>query len=182
MFPPALRLWLLQRSRFAELCFIHGDVSLYLAEHDGIASVQPGISDVERKLHSVDVAIIGVVDLRGNAADRRVPVTQLAEQQPGLAVEESRHQKAPRPGSLHHIDVVTLVQCHALLQRRLAGWRRKVANGSRRAGLQIRENLLDLAPETTTARRTCLHPNRYPVTVTLQSRWSGVLSLPVRPS
>jgi len=56
----------LQRSRATELCLIDRNVGLDLAEHDRIAPIQPRVRDVDGSLIPVDVAIIGVVNLRGD--------------------------------------------------------------------------------------------------------------------
>src|SRR6266850_5533387 len=82
--PPLSRL---QWRRFAKLHLVDGNIRLYLVQHDRIAAVQPRVGDAERKLDSVDIAIISVVNQRGNAADRRFAITQLTQKQAGLPVE-----------------------------------------------------------------------------------------------
>src|SRR5881396_1621112 len=131
----------LQRRRFAELCFIHRNVRLYVVQYNRVASVQPRVGDAEWQLDPADVAIVGEVNLRGNAADWRVAIPQLTQEQAALLVEVQRDEKAPRPRSLHDIDYVGLLRCYVLLERCLTGWRRKIGNGGRGTGSQIRENL-----------------------------------------
>src|SRR6267378_7291746 len=51
------------------------------------ASLHGRVGDAEWQLDSVNVAIIGEINLRGNAADRRSTITQLPQKQAALPVE-----------------------------------------------------------------------------------------------
>src|SRR5437867_2447298 len=135
----------LERRRSPELGLIYRNVCPYLAQHNRIASIEPRIRNAEGKLHAIDIAIIRVINLRGDAADWRIAKTQFAQEQAGLLIEKQRHQKPSGPGSLDNINHVSLAERDVLLQRRLAGWRRKIDNRRRRPTFHVRENLFDLS-------------------------------------
>src|SRR5262249_39315180 len=106
----------LQRSRFAELRLINRHVRFDFVQHNRIASVQPRIGYAKRELDSVDVAIIGEVNLRGDAADWGSAVTPLTQKQTSLPIEIQRCEKVSRPVSLHDVDHVGLFRGHILLE------------------------------------------------------------------
>src|SRR5438552_5405918 len=135
----------LKRRGPAELGLIYRNVCPYLAQHNRIASIEPRIRNAEGKLHAIDVAIIRVINLRGDAADWRIAKTQFAQEQAGLLIEKQRHQKPSGPGSLDNINHVSLAERDVLLQRRLAGRRRKIDNRRRRPTFHVRKNLFDLS-------------------------------------
>src|ERR1700731_1749025 len=53
----------------AELRGVDRDIQLHIGEFEGIPPIQPREGPLKWKLDSVDVAIIGVIDLSGNAAN-----------------------------------------------------------------------------------------------------------------
>src|SRR5579862_2698313 len=79
---------LLQRGRLGEFLFVYGDVRFDVVQDDGIAAVEPGVSDAERQLEAVDVFVIAVVDLRGYAPNRTGAVAEFAQQQVCVLIEE----------------------------------------------------------------------------------------------
>src|SRR6185503_4100793 len=57
------------------------DVGLHLAQLDRRSAVGPGDDAAERHLDPGDVAVVGIVDLRRNDADRRIDEAHLPDQQ-----------------------------------------------------------------------------------------------------
>src|ERR1700686_4893709 len=53
----------------AELSRVHRDIDLYLIELKFVASSRPCEQDMERNFDPAQISVIGVVDLRGNAAN-----------------------------------------------------------------------------------------------------------------
>src|SRR5258705_6265029 len=72
----------LPRRRFRELRRRDAHVRLDLAELDRRAAVGPGNHSLERHFHAGDVAVIGIVDLRRDDADRGVDEAHLPHEQP----------------------------------------------------------------------------------------------------
>src|SRR5207247_8250406 len=77
----------LQRVRFSELRCVDWNIQLHLAKLNGVPPVQPREDETKWHLDSVNVAIIRIIHLRGNAADRRRAVAHQPHQQAGLLVE-----------------------------------------------------------------------------------------------
>src|SRR5580700_10814957 len=79
-------------SRLAKLRRVDGGVDLHIFQLRVKPAVQPKELVVERKLDPVHLAVIGVVDLRGNAPDRRRGISDHSLQQVGLRIEIERNQ------------------------------------------------------------------------------------------
>ena len=95
---------------------------------------------------SVHVAIIGVVDLGGNAANGRLAIAHHAKKKAGLLIEIQRGVNAVRASALHHVDQPVLPNSHGFIFfHGLAGRRRQIADGGRHAHAPIRKNALDLS-------------------------------------
>src|SRR6516225_1971594 len=62
-------------------------VCLYFLQLSCIAAVQPGELVLERELDAADVAVVGVVDLRGDTANWGRSVANHSDQKPGLRIE-----------------------------------------------------------------------------------------------
>src|SRR5258705_359691 len=71
-----------RRRRLRELRRRDAHVRLDLAELDRRAAVGPGNHSLERHFHAGDVAVIGIVDLRRDDADRGVDEAHLPHEQP----------------------------------------------------------------------------------------------------
>src|SRR3989449_11776364 len=79
------------RGRLGELCVVDRDVLLDLVNLNGGAPARPGDGPAEGRLDATRVAIIGVVNLRGVAAERRFLVPHQAHEQARLLVEVELH-------------------------------------------------------------------------------------------
>src|ERR1700694_1600412 len=123
------------------------DVHLHVLQLNRIPAIQPREREPMRDLDSLDVAIVGVVNLRGNPADGRPAIAQLPQQQARLAVEVQRRDDAIRAVALHNLDIVTR-QCQFRLLRRLAGRPGKILDHGRQADAPILEDLFDLSWES----------------------------------
>src|SRR5262249_49758026 len=91
-------------------------------------SVQPKKAVLERELDSVDIAVIGVVRLPGNAADGSIGVDHRAHQQACFRVEIHRSEETSGTSALNNIDWL-------------------IIDTVRIARAQIGEDLLDAARE-----------------------------------
>jgi hypothetical protein len=92
--------------RFAELRRVDRGICLDVGQLCGIPAVQPKEGDLEREFDSAEVTIIGVVDLRGNASDRRIGEADHPRQKSRLHVEVKRCKKASGAASLEHLVVL----------------------------------------------------------------------------
>src|SRR6516165_10218511 len=75
-------------------------VCLYFLQLSCIAAVQPGELVLERELDAADVAVVGVVDLRGDTANWGRSVANHSDQKPGLRIEIQGCEEPSRAGSL----------------------------------------------------------------------------------
>ena len=98
--------------------------------------------ELERHLHAGDVAVVRVVGLHGDLADRRIRVAHRPRQQPGLLIEVQRDDDAVGGVALHDVDVL-------------------VVDRRRRADAPPRRDLLDLRREQ--QHRVDLRARRAPV-------------------
>ena len=115
---------------------IFGLVRLDLAELGCRPSVQPGDGHAIGHLHAGDVAIVGVIDLRGIEAHRRLGVADHSRQQPGLAVEVQIHRISAVGASLNHLHVATV-------------------DGGGGGGAPLRERWLDLSRKPQSRVQLC---------------------------
>src|SRR5262245_55359524 len=104
---------------------VNRDVRLEIVELRGIPPVEPGELVFKRKLYAVDVAIVRIVNLGGNAADRRGRIPDHASQQARLRVEVERREEASWPAALHHDEIA-------------------IADALAGAAAPVRQRLLDL--------------------------------------
>src|SRR5438105_2996460 len=102
-FPLRRRGW----GRPGEFCCIYCDVQLYLGQFRGGLPIRPGRGPFEGDLHTGDITVIRVVDLRGDAADRSIDEAHQANQKAGL-IEIQIHGRLPRVRSLKHLDVTII--------------------------------------------------------------------------
>jgi hypothetical protein len=89
--------------RPAEHSRVYRDVHLHVSDREAVPSVELGEGERVGELDSVHVAVIVVIDLRGDAADGRLPVTDQPAQQVSVLVEKERCEHAPRTGTLDNI-------------------------------------------------------------------------------
>src|SRR5579862_5094193 len=97
-----------RRRRFDELRVVNRDVRLYFRKRILLAPAYPSVVPLEGHHNPRHGPIIGVVDLRGNAADRRIGVAHHANQQVGLLIEIKGREETKRPASLHNVHVVAI--------------------------------------------------------------------------
>src|SRR5215471_7000500 len=97
-------LFMFLRLRPAELSSVHRGIELHLIELKFVASSQPHKKNMERHFDSVHVSIIGIVDLRGDAANRRVAIAHFAKQQVRLLIEIQGGVNAIWASTLQNVD------------------------------------------------------------------------------
>src|SRR5208282_6854347 len=73
--------------RCGEFGIVNGDILLHLVDLDSEAVAGTGERPAVRDFYAVGVAVVGVVDLRGHAAEGSFGVTDKAKQQAGLLIE-----------------------------------------------------------------------------------------------
>src|SRR5215467_3078165 len=66
---PSLHLVCMCGNRPPKLRGVNWDVGLNFTQLNGIPAVHPSEDHAKRHLNSADIAIIGIIDLRGNASD-----------------------------------------------------------------------------------------------------------------
>src|SRR5579863_3437189 len=89
----------------AESRVLHRDVHLHASELVGVPAIQPLEFIFEWELDAVHGAIVGVIHLRRNAANRRAAVTDLAHQQSRLLVEVQRDEQSSWPVALNYLHL-----------------------------------------------------------------------------
>ena len=95
------------RDRSRELRLVHWSVRIDLRDHVLFTSADPAEDPFVRHEDAVHRAIVRIVDLRRNAADRRVRGANITRQQAGLLIEIERRQKT-RVASLQHGDILAI--------------------------------------------------------------------------
>src|SRR5215469_8274569 len=135
---------------------VNRDVGLNFTQLNGIPAVHPSEDHAKRHLDSADIAIIGIIDLSGNASDGRFAIAHHAEKQARFLVEVQGGQSIARARPLHYIEQPILADGHHTdLLRRLAGWPGQIADSDRHADAQIGEGLFDLPRKTELRIQLC---------------------------
>src|SRR4030095_7115877 len=93
----------LRWSRSVELRGIDRDIRLHVRQFHGDLTVGPLQNPAEWYLDAGDNAIVRIIDLGRNAADRSIDETHHPHQQAGI-IEIQIKRKLPRVGSLEHSD------------------------------------------------------------------------------
>src|SRR2546427_367988 len=121
-----------------KFCCIYCDVQLYLGQFRSGLSVCPGRGPFEGYLDAGDVAVIRIVDLRGDTADRSIHEAHQANQKTGL-IEIQIHGGLPRVRPLEHLDVTIIdgSRSHPPLIERLFKLRGKQQHRFNLRALQI---------------------------------------------
>src|SRR5262245_24910607 len=94
-------------ARLSELRRVNRNVRFDLLQLCRISPVEPGELILKREFDAADIAIVGVIDLRGHAAGRRRTVANQSSKQTRLRIEIERGKKAPRAATLN--DEVILI-------------------------------------------------------------------------
>ena len=80
----------------------------YFSQLDERLIVRPGNGPAERNFHAADIAVIGVVDLRGYATDCRIRVAHDAHEQTGIRIEVELDRQLSGVGSLNDLNIVVI--------------------------------------------------------------------------
>src|SRR5437762_13129884 len=76
------------RRGLAEARRLDRNIRLDVAELDDRLTIRPGHHGMERHFHTGDIAVIGIINLNWNCADRRVRIAELSQKQSRLIIEE----------------------------------------------------------------------------------------------
>jgi hypothetical protein len=90
----------------AESCRVNGSIRLNVRQFHLRLTRLPEDRPLERHLDAADVAVIVVVDQPAVAADRRLRIAHLSQQQAGVLVEVQLDGQAAVTRSLEHLHVV----------------------------------------------------------------------------
>src|ERR1700691_3922761 len=100
--------------RLHEFCIVHGNILFHFTYLNGEAATRPGERPTERDLHSVCVAVIRVIDLRGKQAESSVAITDQPHEQARLSVEIQMDRRLAVALAHHHESVVVADLLRAL--------------------------------------------------------------------
>src|SRR5438094_214509 len=90
-------------SRPRELRWIDSDVGPDFFQRKGVLSIGPGHQDAKRQLHTRDLAVVGVVDLRGYRANGSFVPAHQPNQQAGF-IEVKVDRSFPRVRALKNLN------------------------------------------------------------------------------